>query len=133
MTSASVCSQVLGTLVAEMDPTDSNFPVEFFKRQAEFVRQPWGLSVARDKQALGQADNSGAMAGEAWERVLREGAGVPVIAEALFNVINLNRPPESLMKDSEFLAAVNEIMQRPPKPSIEAEDLSPYPPAAIAN
>ena len=54
MTSASVCSQVLGTLVAEMDPTDANFPLEFFKRQAEFVRQPWGLSVARDRQALGQ-------------------------------------------------------------------------------
>jgi hypothetical protein len=134
MTSASVCSQLLGTLVAEMDPTDANFPVEFFKRQAEFVRQPWGLSVARDRQALGQADASdGAMAGEAWERVLREGAGVPVIAEALFNVINLNRPPESLMADSEFLAAVNEIMQRPPKPSIDEADLPPYPPAAIAN
>jgi hypothetical protein len=121
-------------LVAEMDPADANFPTEFFKRQAEFVRQPWGLSVARDRAALGQADASdGAMAGEAWERVLREGASVPVIAEALFNVINLNRPPESLMADSEFLAAVNEIMQRPPKPSIEAADLPPYPPAAIAN
>ena len=58
MTSASVCSQVLGTLVAEMDPTDANFPPEFFKRQAEFVRQPWGLSVARDRAALGQSDNS---------------------------------------------------------------------------
>ncbi len=54
------------------------------------------------------------MGGEAWERILREGGGVPVIAEALFNVINLNRPAESLMGDAEFLAAVNEIMQRPP-------------------
>jgi 2-polyprenyl-6-methoxyphenol hydroxylase-like FAD-dependent oxidoreductase len=133
MTSASVCSQVLGTLIGEMDPIDANFPTEFFKRQAEFVRQPWGLSVARDRQALGQSDNSdGAMAGEAWERILREGAGVPVIAEALFNVINLNRPAASLATDSEFLAAVNKIMQQP-RPSIEAEDLAPYPPAAIAN
>ena len=73
------------------------------------------------------------MAGEAWERVLREGAGVRVIAEALFNVINLNRPPESLTTDSEFLSAVNKIMQQPPRPSIEAENLPPYPPAAIAN
>jgi len=73
------------------------------------------------------------MGGEAWERVLREGAGVPVIAEALFNVINLNRPPESLMTDSEFLAAVNEIMQRPPKPPIDAAQVTPYPPAEIAN
>jgi hypothetical protein len=124
---------VLGTLIGEMDPTDANFPPEFFKHQAEFVRQPWGLSVARDRQALGQADNTdGAMAGEAWERILREGAGVPVIAEALFNVINLNRPPESLATDSEFLAAVNKLVQQP-RPSIEAEDLAPYPPAAIAN
>jgi len=65
MTSASVCSQVLGTLIAETDPTDANFPVEFFKRQAEFVRQPWSLSVARDRQALGQSNSvDGAMAGE---------------------------------------------------------------------
>jgi len=134
MTSAAVCSRILGTLVGEMDPADPNFPAMFFQRQAEFVRQPWGLSVARDRQALGQSDGSeGAMGGEAWERVLREGAGVPVIAEALFNVINLNRPPESLMTDSEFLAAVNEIMQRPPKPPIDAAQVTPYPPAEIAN
>jgi 2-polyprenyl-6-methoxyphenol hydroxylase-like FAD-dependent oxidoreductase len=133
MTSASVCSQILGAVVGEMDPTDPNFPAMFFERQAEFVRQPWGLSVARDRQALGRPDGSeGALGGEAWERVLREGAGIPVIAEALFNVINLNRPSESLLTDSEFLAAVNEIMQRPPKPPIEAAEVPPYPPAEIA-
>ncbi|HXN85991.1 MAG TPA: FAD-dependent oxidoreductase [Candidatus Binataceae bacterium] len=134
MTSASVCSQILGTLVGEMDPKDPNFPAEFFKRQAEFVRQPWDLSVARDRQALGQSDGAeGGMTGEVWERVLREGAGVPVIAEALFNVINLNRPAQSLGTDSEFLAAVNEIMQRPPKPPISETEVTPYPPAQIAN
>jgi len=133
MTSASVCSQILGTLVGEMDPKDANFPTEFFKRQAEFVRQPWDLSVARDRQALGQSDGAeGGMSGEVWERVLREGAGVPVIAEALFNVINLNRPAQSLGTDSEFLAAVNEIMQRPPKPPISETEVTPYPPAQIA-
>ena len=113
------------------------FPDGIFSsvRKLSSLRQPWGLSVARDRRALGQTDASeGAMAGEAWERVLREGAGVPVIAEALFNVINLNRPPESLMADSEFLAAVNEIMQRPPNHSDRSPaDLPPYPPAAIAN
>ncbi|MGH7924326.1 MAG: FAD-dependent oxidoreductase [Candidatus Binatus sp.] len=134
MTSASVCSRILGAMVAEMDPTDANFPAAFFQRQAEFVRQPWSLSIARDRQALGQSNGSdGAMSGEAWERILREGAGVPVIAEALFNVINLNRPPESLMTDTEFLAAVNEIMQRPARPPIEPEQVPPYPPAEIAN
>jgi len=134
MTSASVCAEILGQLVGEMDPTDANFPATFYERQADFVRQPWSLSVARDRAALGQSSGSeGALGGEAWDRVLREGAGVPVIAEALFNVINLNRPPESLMTDSDFLGAVNEIMQRPLRPPVESEDLSPYPPAAIAD
>ncbi len=133
MTSASVCSQILGNLIGDMDPTDPNFPATFYQRQAEFVRQPWDLSVARDRQALGQSGSEGAMGAEAWERVLREGGGVPVIAEALFNVINLNRPAASLMADSEFLAAVNEIMQRPPKPPIEAGEVSPYPPEEIAS
>jgi 2-polyprenyl-6-methoxyphenol hydroxylase-like FAD-dependent oxidoreductase len=134
MTSASVCSQILGMLIAEMDPTDANFPATFYERQAEFVRQPWSLSVARDRAALGQTGGAeGSFGGEAWERVLREGGSVPVIAEALFNVINLNRPPESLAADKEFLAAVNEIMQRPPKPAIEPEQVTPYPPAEVAN
>jgi hypothetical protein len=106
----------------------------FYQRQAEFVRQPWDMSVARDRQALGQSNGAeGALGGEAWERILREGGRIPVIAEALFNVINLNRPAESLMTDAEFLAAVNEIMQRPPKPPIEAEQVAPYPPSAIAD
>jgi 2-polyprenyl-6-methoxyphenol hydroxylase-like FAD-dependent oxidoreductase len=134
MTSASVCSQILGTVLSEMDPTDANFPAELFRRQADFVRQPWSMSVARDRAALGQSSGAdGAMGGEAWERIMREGGGVPVIAEALFNVINLNRPPESLMTDTEFLAAVNEIMQRPPKPPLDPEQVPPYPPAEIAN
>ena len=134
MTSASVCSQILGTLLGEMDPTDPNFPTTLFARQAEFVRQPWSLSVARDRAALGQSSKSdAAMGGEAWERILREGGGVPVIADALFDVINLNRPPESLMTDSAFLAALNEMMQRPPKPLLDPEKVPPYPSAEIAN
>ena len=56
-----------------------------------------------------------------------------VIADALFDVINLNRPPESLMSDKEFLAAVNEIMQRPAKPLLDPEKVPPYPPAEIAS
>ena len=133
MTSASVCSRILGEVVGEMDPGDANFPATFYERQAEFVRQPWSLSVARDRAALGQSTGSdSAFGGEAWERVMREGAAVPVIAEALFNVLNLNRPPESLTTDTEFLAAVNEILQRPPKPPVDSDELPPYPPAAIA-
>ena len=133
MTSASVCALILNKLLDEMDPADPNFPSTFFKRQAEFVKQPWSISVARDRQALGQTGSEGALGGEAWERILRDGAGVPVIAEALFNVINLNRPAESLMTDSEFLAAVNQIMQRPPRPHIDPEAVPPYPPATIAD
>ena len=132
-----VCSQILGKLVSEMDPTAADFPALFYQAPVRVRKVPWELSVARDRQALGAgqsaASSEGACGGEAWERIMREGAGVPVIAEALFNVINLNRPPDSLRTDSEFLAAVNEIMQRPPKPPIEADQVPPYPPAAIAD
>ncbi|MGO9603993.1 MAG: hypothetical protein ACLQAT_11430 [Candidatus Binataceae bacterium] len=134
MTSASVCTQILRQLLGEMDSADPGFPSIFFKRQAEFVRQPWALSVARDRAALGQSEGSeGGMGGEAWERVLREGGGNPIIAEALFNVINLNRPPESLTTDQAFLAAVNEILQRPPRPAVDPDEIPPYPPEAIAD
>ncbi len=73
------------------------------------------------------------MSGEMWERIMREGAGVPAVADALFDVINLNRPPESLASDAVFLAAVNEVTQRPPRPPVDDKDLAPYPPAAIVN
>ncbi|HVA76657.1 MAG TPA: hypothetical protein VNF27_02115 [Candidatus Binataceae bacterium] len=137
MTSASVCSQVLGKVVSELEPGDPGFPALFFKRQAEFVRQPWALSVARDRQALAQGHDApqaeGEISGEMWERIMREGAGVPVIAEAIFDVINLNRPPESLVNDTEFVAAVTEILQRPPRPAAPDQDLAPYPPATIVD
>jgi 2-polyprenyl-6-methoxyphenol hydroxylase-like FAD-dependent oxidoreductase len=137
MTSATVCAQLLGQVISEMNPAAADFPARFFKRQADFQKQPWDLSVARDRQALARdgdaAAAEGAIPSGVWERILREGAGVPVIAEALFDVINLNRPPESLATDSEFLAAVNEIMQRPARPLLEADQVPPYPPAAIAD
>ena len=64
---------------------------------------------------------------------MREGGGVPVIAEAIFDVINLNRPPESLVNDAEFVAAVSEVMARPPRPATADQDIAPYPPATVAN
>jgi len=137
MTSASVCSQILGNAITEFDPADPGFPDRFFKLQAEFVRQPWSLSVARDRQALergqGGVKSEGEISNEMWERIMREGAGVPVIAEAIFDVINLNRPPESLTGDSEFVAAVSEVMARPARPATPDLDIAPYPPANIAN
>jgi 2-polyprenyl-6-methoxyphenol hydroxylase-like FAD-dependent oxidoreductase len=137
MTSASVCVQILRSTISEMNPAEPRFPSEFFKRQADFVRQPWSISVARDREALARAEGvpppETAMGGEAWERIMREGGGVPVIAEALFNVINLNRPPESLATDATFMKAVNDLLARPPRPPIDPDDIPPYPPAEIAN
>ncbi len=137
MTSAAVCAEILGIVSAEHDPADPAFPGHFYRRQAEFVRQPWALSIARDRQALengvGDARPEGEISGQMWERIMREGAGVPAIAEAIFDVINLNRPPESLMQDKAFLAAATEILQRPPRPIPAASDIPPYPPDQIAN
>jgi hypothetical protein len=137
MTSASVCAQILRQLLTEADPTAAAFPTTFFKRQAEFVRQPWTLSVARDRQALAQEKGESAgedpFGGPAFERIAREGMDNPVIAEALFNVINLNRPPDSLATDQAFIAAVSELLQKPPRPVAEADQIPPYPPETIAN
>jgi hypothetical protein len=137
MTSAAVCAQILGRLLGEMNPADAAFPGTFFKRQAEFVRQPWSLSVARDRQALalkeGKADADETFGGPAWERLFREGADNPAIAEPLFDVLNLNRPPESLMTDGAFLAAVNQLLQRPPLAAADPDAITAYPPDAIAN
>ena len=64
-----------------------------------------GRARSRGAGAGRERRTEGAIGGEAWERIMREGGGVPVIAEAIFNVINLNRPPESLVNDSqEFLS-----------------------------
>jgi len=137
MTSASVCAQILRQLLTEVDPADPVFPSAFFRRQAEFVKQPWTLSVARDRQALAQGQGATATedpyGGPAFERIAREGVDNPVIAEALFNVFNLNRPPDSLATDEAFLAAVNELLQKPSRPVPDAEHIPPYPPEMIAD
>ncbi|HTR62341.1 MAG TPA: FAD-dependent oxidoreductase [Candidatus Binataceae bacterium] len=137
MTSASVCAQILRQLLTEMTGNDPAFPSTFFKRQAEFVRQPWSLSVARDRQALaaerGTTVADDPFGGPAFERIAREGVDNPVIAEALFNVLNLNRPPDTLATDQAFLAAVNELLQKPPRPVPDADQIPPYPPETIIN
>jgi len=137
MTSASVCAQTLRQLLTEMNADDAAFPSAFFKRQSEFVRQPWSLSVARDRQALalekGDTPADDPFGGPAFERIAREGVDNPVIAEALFNVLNLNRPPDTLATDQAFLAAVNELLQKPPRPVPDADDIPPYPPETIVN
>lgn len=137
MTSAGVCAQIFKRAIADMNPADPRFPSEFFKRQADFVRQPWSISVARDREALARAQGvpppESATGGETWERIMREGGGIPVIADALFDVLNLNRPPESLATDAAFMKAVNELLARPPRPPIDPDDIPPYPPAEIAN
>ena len=137
MTSAAVCAQILRELLGEMDAADAGFPGAFFKRQAEFVRQPWALSVARDRQAIalkeGKAEAEEVFGGAAWERIFREGADNPAIAEPLFDVINLNRPPESLMTDGGFLAAVHELLQRPPLPAADPDAITAYPADTISN
>ncbi len=136
MTSASVCAQILRQLLSEIDSVDPAFPSTFFKRQAEFVRQPWSLSVARDRAALahgqGASDPNDPFGGPAGERIANEGMDDPVISEAIFNVLNLNRPPESLATDQPFLAAINALLQRPPRPVPDPDDIPPYPPEAIA-
>ena len=60
-------------------------------------------------------------------------ATAPQFAEVLFDVINLNRPPETMMTDEKFMAAVREIMQRPEMPADDPDAITPYPPEVIAD
>jgi 2-polyprenyl-6-methoxyphenol hydroxylase-like FAD-dependent oxidoreductase len=137
MTSAAVCAGILNDSLKNGDPMDAKFAPAFFKRQAEFLGQPWSLAVARDRQALGNAgDSSNAaqkQAADIFGRIMSEGRRYPEISDALFDVFNLNRTPESLMTDPKFLTVVSQILQSPPRPAnAEPRQLSAHPPETIA-
>jgi hypothetical protein len=64
---------------------------------------------------------------------MRKSAGIAAIAEALFNVNNLNRPPQLLMTDTEFLEAMREIMQSPVASAAPDDKMTAYPSEGIAS
>ena len=69
---------------------------------------------------------------EVFVRIMSEGGDYPEIGEALFDVFNLNRPPESLMTDPKFLAVVAKIMSSPPKAPVPPQSIEAYPPQTAA-
>lgn len=67
-------------------------------------------------------------AAEIFGRIMSEGGDYAEIAEAIFDVFNLNRSPESLMNDPKSLAVVAKIMSSPPKRAVPPESIEAYPP-----
>src|SRR5262249_4017330 len=137
MTSAAVCAGILGDQLSHADAADPEFAGTFFKRQAQFLGQPWSLAVARDRQALSTLDDGAKpiqqQGADIFGRIMSEGVHYPEIVQALFDVFNLNRTPESLMTDPQVLASVAKILQSPPRtPSAEAGPPAAYPPDPIA-
>ena len=132
MTSASVCAGILGDCLAAGDPADPEWAAAFFKKQAQFVGQPWALAVARDRQAVSNLhapeNPMQKQAAEIFGRIMSEGGDYAEIAEAIFDVFNLNRSPESLMNDPKSLAVVAKIMSSPPKRAVPPESIEAYPP-----
>lgn len=133
ITSASVCAGILSEALASGDPNDPEWAAAFFVKQAQFVGQPWSLAVARDRQAVRNLDQPEdpmqKQAAEVFGRIMSEGGEYPEIGEALFDVFNLNRSPESLMSDPKFLAVVAKIMQSPPKAPVPPQSIEAYPPS----
>jgi len=137
MTSAAVCASILGECLRQGDATTPEFAASFFKRQAAFVAQPWALAVARDRQALGEIEDSSnptqKQAADIFGRIMRDGMQYPEIGEALWDIFNLNRTPESLMTDANFLTIVSKILQAPPRTAPPKDEALPaYPSEAIA-
>jgi len=135
MTSAAVCAGILGEALRSGDPGDPEWAAAFFTKQAQFLGQPWSLAVARDRQAVRTLETTDPLqkqAAEVFGRIMSEGGEYPEIGEALFDVFNLNRSPESLMGDPKFLEVVAKIMSAPPKPPVSPDAVEAYPPQTAA-
>ncbi len=118
MSSASFCAGVLERCLAGEDPTTGRFARRFFREQAAFLQTPWTMAVSRDRQQVPRSEGEDAssggrlrlLAGRIGARYMRTlglaSARDPELRRALFDVVNLSRHPQSLLRDPRMLARV---------------------------
>ncbi len=116
MSSAARCTAVLESCLAGADPQSAQFPRRFFREQAEFLAIPWTMAVSRDRaQARMEGDAPTArrlglllrrLAAFYMGNAALAAADDDAVNTALFQVINLSRPPADLFRDPRLVARV---------------------------
>jgi 2-polyprenyl-6-methoxyphenol hydroxylase-like FAD-dependent oxidoreductase len=145
MSSAARCTAVLERCLVDADPRSAQFPRRFFREQAEFLTVPWTMAVSRDREQArmeGDAPTAQRRLGLLLRRLAAFYMGNVALAAAdddalntaLFEIINLSRPPADLFRDPRLVARVlrtrlRQLLRRRP---IDEDQIPDHPPGEIA-
>ena len=117
MSVASKCTAVLERCLDEEDPRSARFARRFFREQGEFLEIPWTMAVSRDREQA-RIEGDAPTTQRRFELLLRRIAttymrnvalaagGDDAVNRALFEVVNLSRPPADLFRDPRIVARV---------------------------
>lgn len=143
MSSAARCAGVLERCLERDDPHDPGFPARFFAAQARFLRTPWMMAVARDREAARlEGDEGGALktvsqwlrrlAAVYMQQVALAAQGNETLNLALFEVANLSAEPSRLFRPAVAARTLGTRLRqwRHPEPD-DPEALAERPPATI--
>ncbi|MGH7812434.1 MAG: FAD-dependent oxidoreductase [Candidatus Binataceae bacterium] len=109
MTSSAISGTILGKVLKECGPADPELPRKFFAAQAAFQAEPWAMATSVDFNipgCEGERPLLNYVIDPLIGMMLDVQADDPSIAERFGEVINMMRPPSSLLFDAGFVTRV---------------------------
>ncbi|HVN64800.1 MAG TPA: hypothetical protein VMT58_09200 [Candidatus Binataceae bacterium] len=109
MTSSAISGRILGDVLKECGPGDPELPRKFFAALGAFQSEPWAMATSVDFNIPG-CEGERPLLSYVTDPLIGIMLGVqaddPEIAERFGEVINMMRPPSSLIFDPDFIGRV---------------------------
>jgi 2-polyprenyl-6-methoxyphenol hydroxylase-like FAD-dependent oxidoreductase len=134
MTSGALSALILGECLEKNGINDVEVPRKFFKAQARFQAEPWGLATASDFRVPGTEGKRPLMSrvmDPLLGKMFQVANDDPQIGERIGEVINMMKPPSALFEASMLKMVAKAWSRRLIKGRRQREDAVPMPPLAL--
>jgi 2-polyprenyl-6-methoxyphenol hydroxylase-like FAD-dependent oxidoreductase len=134
MTSGALSALILGEVLEKNGINDIEVPRKFFKAQARFQTEPWGLATASDFRVPGTEGKRPLMSrvmDPLLGKMFQVANDDPEIGERIGEVINMMKPPSALFEASMLKMVAKAWARRLIKGRRQREDAVPMPPLAL--
>jgi 2-polyprenyl-6-methoxyphenol hydroxylase-like FAD-dependent oxidoreductase len=130
MTTAALSAGILRDALDRVGPTSPSLPREFFRAQARFLRDPWGLATGADFMVPGTEGPRpwlGGLATRYMEALFTTAGGDAALRRRIGEVIHMVRPPSALFELPVVAQVARETLGRLVRPASVASAPSPMP------
>jgi 2-polyprenyl-6-methoxyphenol hydroxylase-like FAD-dependent oxidoreductase len=134
MTSGALSALILGECLEKNGINDVELPRKFFKVQARFQAEPWGLATASDFRVPGTEGKRPLMSrvmDPLFGKMFQVANDDPAIGERIGEVINMMKPPSALFEASMLKLVAKAWSRRLIKGRQLRNDAVPMPPLAL--